>query len=361
MKNFFDNYNKIMMFPDELDLYLNNGNPYPIVTEIDISQRCNSNCPGCQYGILCQDGSFKRKLGALMTFNQLKNIIDQLRGKIKGLVFSGASGDPLVNPDVVSIINYSAKYFPIIFITNGIAINKQIAETLMKNCVGLRISLDAGTADLYKITHGMPEIIFNQVLNNIRLLVRARKECDSTCSLGIGFLTGKWGKTSSVPEMLIATKLAKDLSVDYIQFRTKHFDKENINDKLSLCKGFETKNFKVFASTPKYDLMGKKRIYSHCHMLHFFCVIDADLSVWPCCHLVGVKRFCLGNLKKQSFEIIWNSEKRQKIINSINPHSCLPLCRGNSTNIAIEKIKNGEIDPKSLDLSSVDKKHAVFL
>lgn len=39
----------------------------------------------------------------------------------------------------------------------------------------------------------------------------------------------------------------------------------------------------------------------------------------------------------------------------------LYLCHGNSTNITIEKIKIGEINPESLDLNSVNKRHAVFL
>jgi len=54
--------------------------------------------------------------------------------------------------------------------------------------------------------------------------------------------------------------------------------------------------------------------------------------MWDCCHYRNQEQFCLGDLRKQSFEEILNSLTRLEVIERVKLANCLPGCRGDHVN-----------------------------
>lgn len=320
--------NKILKHLDRVLPWLKGENVYPITVEIDLTDRCNNKCPGCVGG---RTGS-----------EDLKNpflIIDQLvEAGVKALTFTGG-GEPMLHKQVLETVEYAKKKgLDVGFISNGLALTPEACRIIVKNCVWTRISLDASNPKEYKITHGLDSISFNKTIDKIRMLVNAKKRTKSNCTIGVGYLT----KKELLEGMLPATKLCKKLRVDYIQFRPFHWDTTPIDKQLKKCKKLETKSFMVLYSKHKYDSMTEPdlgRSYKICYGHQVTSVVCANGDMTICCHTRGDKKFVIGNLYKNSFKEIWNSEQRQKAIKRIDLKKCIPFCRCDTFNQVLWNLK----------------------
>ncbi|MDP8259979.1 MAG: radical SAM protein [Candidatus Gygaella obscura] len=332
---------KILKHLDRVVDWFNGNNPYPVTVELDLTNVCNHKCPACTGWVK------KQRDLSMLPVNLTKKIINQLAYvKIRGLIFTGG-GEPLCYPHVREILNYAAKEnFDIAFITNGSLLNKEIADQLLRVCTWVRVSLDAATPMVFRKTHGLDRKNFLTVTENIRLLAKRKKELKSNTAVGVGFLTCQYSKG----QMYKATLLCKSLGVDYIQFRPMQivsegrltYDLMNIDRQLVKCMEEETANFKVLYSKHKYEMMKEPkfgRYYKKCFGQQFATVISADAKMYVCCHMRGNNKYCIGDLHKSSFKKIWNSNKRKKVVESIDFKDCVPLCRDNTFNQVLWNIK----------------------
>jgi radical SAM protein with 4Fe4S-binding SPASM domain len=150
--------------------------------------------------------------------------------------------------------------------------------------------------------------------------------------------------------MYEATKLCKILGVDYLQFRPMQIHNNgkfeyNLTDiarNIRRCMNESVDGFKVLYSKHKYDMMKDKeygRNYKKCYGHQFATVIAADARVYVCCHMRGYDKYCLGDLRKNTFEEIWNSQQRKRVVENIDFKDCVPLCRDNTFNQILWNIK----------------------
>ena len=76
--------------------WVSGENVGPITVEMDMTNRCNSRCPGCAGGRENQE-----------SLSNPKSLIDQLVGMgTRGLIFSGG-GEPLLDKRTTETINYA--------------------------------------------------------------------------------------------------------------------------------------------------------------------------------------------------------------------------------------------------------------
>jgi len=198
-------------------------------------------------------------------------------------------------------------------------INRKISKILLKNCVWIRISLDAATSAMFRFSHGVDGKAFNKVVDNIRLLVNEKKKLNSKCTIGIGYLTSY----ATQEEIYKFALLGRQLKVDYAQFRpllprfgkdkidyTEDSQKEIIAEiEKSLKLSFN--GYSILYSKHKYDCInngGIIRDYKKCYGHHFTAVVTADKKMYLCCHFRGVKKYCIGDLAKKSLKEIWFGE-----------------------------------------------------
>jgi len=300
--------NKILYHPERIYQFLQTGETKPITWELDLTNLCNHNCPDCAGG----------------------------RINKKSLDLNTGGGEPLLNPVCPQIIEYiKSKKLDVALITNGSLINKENANIILKNCTWVRISLDAGSPEIFKRTHGCNQKMFFQVLQGIKLLSDTKRAKNYKCTVGVAFLTSKETKN----DMIKFTRLCRNLKVDYVQFRPYHYDKTNIDKELAECKREEIYGIRVLWSINKYQHLTKPRPYPTCYGHHFAGVINIH-KLYLCCHFRGKERYELGDLRKNTLEEIWNSERRKYVYTNIDYSDCPPVCRCDTFNRFLWQLKD---------------------
>jgi len=329
MKNEIFAQDKIFSHIDKLNNWLDGELQTLVTVEIDPTNRCNSNCPGCAGG---------RNNMSDISPEILLDILEQLKDlKVKAITWTGG-GEPLLNKHTLDAVTYSKKLgFDNGFITNGISLDTRAARMLAWNCAWVRVSLDAGTPEMYKQTHGGNAATFHTVLENIEGFVKERDKINPNCTLGTAYLTGK----ETVDGIYDFVEMSYNLGVDYAQLRPFHYDTTPIHDEVAKARAkFQNDGFRILASDHKYDVFDeKKRPYDKCYGSNFISSITADLDVTFCCHSRGNPAYTLGNLNTQSFREIWASDKRKELIEKINVHKCIPRCREDTMNRILWNIK----------------------
>ena len=335
---------KILNHLDEVTQWLDGKNPPPITVELDLTNKCNHSCPGCKGSRSNESLSLKDTL----------RVIEELADMgCKGLIFTGG-GEPLVSPHLVRSTGYERhSSMDVGLITNGSLLNIVDCEALLDYCTWIRISLDAGSEKMHQRTHGSND--FAQVVANIALLVSLKSNIKSTCTIGVGYLTGKG--TNNPRDMMDFVELAISLGVDYAQFRPflKSHTTEDFSDFTPIDFSPYTKKSNsrtnILCSKHKYDSMDcgdTKRSYDKCYGHQFATVISATGDMYLCCHGRGISSMVIGNVKDDTIVDIWNSEKRKKAIESIVLDDCPLLCRADTFNTILYNIKT-------------EKKHVNFL
>ncbi len=288
---------------------------YPFKLEAEHTTNCNKKC------IMCERTYWNEKSERL-TFEEYKKIIDQFP-KLKWSNVTG-EGTGFLNPDFLKILEYlRSKDVSVNFVDEFDFLNEDKARQLIElgvNCIW--ISMDGATKETYeKIKVGCD---FEKALNNIRALLRLKKELGSPfpvlCfrfivnninykempkmvelihslgDLGEGYLLEFTGllvfkdiehlALKDIPTELIeqTQKRARELGVN-IAF--SHLQKEKLPS-INKCTAW----------TEPYIMMGG--------------------YVLPCCAVLMsnkrdfLRKYSMGNINQKSFKDIWNSERYKK-------------------------------------------------
>lgn len=330
--NNFNSDEKILRHHDKLD-YFFNGHKTLIVTELDLTNRCNNNCPGC-CGV--------KDNGAELNKDQIDFIIDGLlRMNNRGIIISGG-GEPLISPYFEYAVNKIRQSGMKLGInSNGLALDEDKCKVIAENAEYFRISLDAATPEIYKKTHGMPKEAFTKTIENAKLFAEIRNKIGSLTSYGIGFLTS----LETEPDMESFVELSKDCGADFAQFRPftgENYEIYNVSEKIEILqKKYSTSNFKVVASIQKYREMesGGIRNYDKCMGMFFSTVITADAKMFACLHYRQSKNHYLGQISESySVEDIFLSPRIREVYKSIDCSGCPSLCRNDAFNRTLNEL-----------------------
>lgn len=322
--NGFNSSEKILHHIDKLNNFFNAGNTL-VVTEFDLTNKCNNNCPAC-VGV--------KENGSELTWDEIKMIVSGLRNLgNRGVIVSGG-GEPLLHPkfiDTLELIKESG--MEIGLNSNGLALDREKALAIAKYCTYFRISLDAGTPEMYKKTHGMNEKCFNKVVENIKLMSDVKKETGSAVSFTVGFLTG----AETLCDMEEFVRICKENGAGAAQFRPFTGDNTDITDEyLRLSKKYNDGDFHVAASLQKYEKFDEKqcRKYDKCRGMFFSTVVTADAKMFACLHHRQDNKYLIGDMRGEgkTLEEVWNSYRKWMVYEQIDVSLCPPYCRNDSFN-----------------------------
>lgn len=337
--NNFNSNEKIMRYLDKLD-YFFNGHKTLIVTEFDLTNRCNNNCPGC-CGV--------KENGAELSREQIDLIVESLADMgNQGVILSGG-GEPLMSPHFsYAVSKLRTQGMKLGLNSNGLALTEELAALIADNCTYFRISLDAASPEMYQKTHGMPAAAFEKTVENIKLFARAKRERNSETSYGVGFLTNQ--ETAREMEAFVA--LCKECETDFAQFRPFTGDMYDITDEyLRLKEIYEGPGFGVRASVQKYREMKEigKREYKKCRGMFFSTVITADAKVFACLHHRQKEEYYLGQItERTSLADIFRGPRIRQVYEDMDCSKCPVMCRNDAFN-------------RTLDTLSLDVVHREFL
>ena len=322
------------------------GDTSPILFEIDPSNKCNHDCPWCSFSKLRSENK------DMLCWDVLKSMLDSMKAMgVKAINWTGG-GEPLLNPETIKAIQY-AKEIGLdqgIF-TNGQLMTQEKADIMAKCMTWVRVSLDGYNSESYAWSHGTSSVAFYKVLANLKYFASIQDRC----TLGIGFILHE-KNYEGITEI---AHTAKDLGVDYIQFKPEirrpgipqvdpTFFKEKIFPLLETAEKLSTNKFNVMITTYRFnDVLSPEtnygRNYKKC-LSHFFQgAIGADSKVYLCDHHKGEKEYEFGNLKENTLQEVWDSSRRKEVIkflDSTDLSQCQACCRNHETNKFLWNIKN---------------------
>ena len=303
--------------------------PAPIEISLDPAHLCNFNCSHCnaqRYLVIHPDEVPEDK--KIMTREHLKRFVDFCADWGVRAICIGGGGESLMNRNVWDLPSYIAqKGMKSSFATNGSLINEKIAREMM-NCRWVGVSVDASTKETYNKIHGVD--FFEKVLENIKLLVKMKKETGSKIDLSYKFLI----TPDNWHEVYEACKLAKSLGVrdfharpvdlerkDFEQGIELNYNINKIKELFAKCHELEEGDeFRVFTVMHKYDENFKiTHSFKNCVSSSLMLQACADGNVYVCADHRIENRFKLGSHFPNPERILdfWGSERHRELLKGI--------------------------------------------
>lgn len=335
--------NRLSLHPKRVSEWIEKGDVFPIYVEIGPTNRCNHRCMFCALDYL-EKGGFDIDREVM-----LKAIKEMAENGVKSIMFAG-EGESVLHKDIVDFVRTAKENgIDVAITTNGALLDKEKAEKIIPYLSWIRISLDAGTKESYSRIHGTREEDFERTLENIRNIVRIKKEKNLGITIGVQFLL----ISENINEIVDFAKLMKEIGVDNIQIKPYSHHPSSKND-LSIdysktgeieeeLKKLEDENFQVAFRKNTMERLMEGKDYEECHGLPFFALIDSKGNVIPCNLFYNNPEFTYGNLNEKSFSEIWKGEKRKEILKKIKESKlvmCREACRLDSANRYLKQLKN---------------------
>jgi GTP 3',8-cyclase len=337
MKRFQFEGHKLGYHLDRVNEFLARGDCYPIYMEISPVGNCNHRCIFCAYDYI---GYPKRKLKTDRTLA----LLDELAGcGLKSLLFAG-EGEPLVHPDITAfVLRARENGIDTAMFTNGQLLKRKLSEKLLPALTFLRFSFNGGTRDNYGAIHGVRPEVFDRVVCNIRESVEIRNRSGLRADIGAQFVL----LPENIDFLLYAVETLKQCGVDYVAIKPfmqresqayrlpQQFSMESVTALFQDAEKFSDDSFRVLIRKQSFQEYGLRN-YERCYGTPFISVLNSAGMISACLPYWERDTFSFGSIYENSFQEIWNSEKRTAIKRHLEHNlkacECPPNCRANAIN-----------------------------
>lgn len=335
---------KLIYHPDAVARWMKGENIYPIEIEISPSGSCNHRCVFCAVDYI----GYQPKL--LDKNIILRDIAQMSKKGLRSVICSG-EGEPLLNTDMPDIANgIKACGVDVAMSTNGVLFTEERINECLGAFTWIRFSVASMEKESYdKIQRGKSGDL-DKVRENLEAAVRIKRNKKLNTTLGVQCLLLP-DNMNELPKM--ARQLC-EIGVDYLTIKpySQHLHSENtfqINYEEMLeieqeLKQYATEDFSIYFRTNAMKKMHHEKCYTQCYGLPFMTHIDSRGNVWPCVAHIGTKEFCYGNIYEQTFEQIWEGDRREKIVKKLNSLDinkvCREACRLDEMNKYLDELKH---------------------
>ena len=296
----------------------------PQILFISLTSKCNLHC------VMCDSNSFKYKL----TKKAEKEIINLLP-KIQDITWCG--GEPLLYDNIENLFDLAYKNsVNQVIITNGLLLNDNIINKLIKYNIITHISIDAPNKELYeKIRKGSN---FDILINNLLILKNKTKNIKFDLYLNcivmkenykhledMIFFANKFGFTK-IFFLALNSRENYDEIIEYLKKKIPTYynlaKKYNITIESSLFDFLTTKKDK------RVDNSTLNNLYCKLPWIGFYITYSGMVKFSCICNIFESKSL----LKDKSILEIWNSKEvvdiRSKITNYKNKDLCKDCING---------------------------------
>ncbi|MBI4709160.1 MAG: radical SAM protein [Candidatus Portnoybacteria bacterium] len=331
--NYSDIFDLIRNYHSYLSYYLGNGKALkPFRYSLELTYRCNLNCPFCY-------------VGSLRNLNELSK--EEWFGVIDQIPFWGfitlVGGEPLLRNDFLEILDKSLKKVQgrVNVVSNGILLTEEISKHFIdKKLLLLSVSLDG-----YGETHDKNrnrEGIFEKAVTNLKTLIDMRKGkkyplldiktivmennlddlvklyqlCDE---LGIEFLSLSFLRNNNLKQ---SSNLREAFGEEFWKqdYPIKsYFDINHFKEVYGELQGLAAKGKTKLRFAPKFKENGHfqdidnffqdnisestSKIYKPCLYPWSNVIINPEGEIYPCLS------FKIGNVRNSSFMEVWNNKR----------------------------------------------------
>jgi radical SAM protein with 4Fe4S-binding SPASM domain len=289
----------------------------PPSIQIEITTKCNINCPLCLRTI-----DPAKIVDADMSMDLFKSIISQLKGKTQDISLVGL-GEPLLHPEFFSMIRFIKENgLEVSIIDNFTLIDREKSLKLIESGLDyIYVSFDNTSKEEFEKRR--TGACFEKVVDNIKLFVKTKNELKAKKPI---FIFKSTISNSNFAEVNKLIKFAEDIGADGINFG-KMMDEDE--SRIINPPNLNAKNL------PK----SKITIYP-CELGEYYvcdatrgCYVTFDGKVLPCglmaeavsrAHYPKVQ---LGDLKSDTMANIWRSSGFRQLRKNLEVGNYLPECK----------------------------------
>ena len=286
----------------------------PISISVEPTTSCNLSCPECPSGLK----KFTRPTGKI-TRENFELILRQMGKTLQYITFY-FQGEPLLHSQFADFVRLAKqKNIVVATSTNAHYLDENMAEEIIASGLDrLIISLDGIDADTYvKYRRGGD---FNQVIANIKTMVKLRKEHQvGHPFLELQFLVLKHNEH----QIADIKRLGQELGVDKVVLKTAQvYEFEEGNDFIPDMDKYARYEKQADG---KYRI--KNKLPNHCFRMWSGCVVTWDNQIVPCCFDKDAD-YKFGNINEMDFSSIWHSNDYSSFRNQIlSDRSKIDICR----------------------------------
>ena len=333
--------NKLLWHMDTIHKYYRDKQRvYPIHIDVGATKLCQARCIYC-YGIYQ-----KMSTDVIPRDILLDNLIDSAGDVgIKSMTFTG-DGEPTLNPAIYDGVQIARSHgIDIGFATNGIALDINKIEILLRNCTWIRFNLSAHDRESYKAIHGIDA--WDKVHRNIMEAVMLKSSDPSIkCTIGLQMVL----IPDCIPSVIPEAELARFWGVDYMvikqfsdpgckamsRFDLRRYDQEETQEILKMAEELSNERTKIIAKRKTMSWKGK-RPYDRCLDCPLIFQISGNARCYPCGFLFNNEKYCYGDLRKNTLKEILDSDRYWEVIRMMAEEfdvhkDCTGSCRHDMTN-----------------------------
>lgn len=340
----FQDPRKVFHHADRVQELATTGDTRPVHMTIGLTNYCNHKCSWCyinwhQAGKLSERSGYegpKVKKAINADWRLIEAVGEARELGLKAVTIVG-DGEPTMHTRFVDMLEALAgMQLDVGIFTNMSTHKPETLEALVRHCFFLRCSIDAARPEVHKAMHGTDD--FDLVIGNLRKVVAMRGTSPRPV-IGVQYVTNH----HNYRDLPYAAQFYRDIGVDYISIKPAYKNtlnpahEENELDTgeairhMRQAKAFETDRFKVYAKTSQFletleFETNDARYYKKCLATPLSPYLDEDGSVEMCGNLKG-RGFTLGNINENSFQAIWNSERRKECLAKIDLYKCPAGCK----------------------------------
>lgn len=290
---------------------------------IETGNTCNFSCPTCPTP---HELIYSRRPREIMIFDSFKKIIDHAKDCVH-VVYLYNSNEPLLNPDIIKMINYASDNdLHTMISTNASLLDESMSRKLLDSGLGeIRFAFDGLTKESFEGFRCGGD--FETVKRNIENFCRLKKEAKkSRVITTLQFILNKLNE-DQVEDI---KKFCKENDIDRLYIKAfilseYAYPKEKIKelaDKFFIDKDVTDEN--IVYKKENFELKPKRKITTCPEVQKIFSVLSNGNAVTCCFDLYG--DYSYGNMITDDFKTIWFSKKSKELRRMAKKRK-LPLCK----------------------------------
>lgn len=339
----------------------------PMTAEVIPSLNCPFRCNQCSYrpqktALGLWDNKDINIHKANMSIEIMKTALEKLyNAGTRNIVFTGG-GEPLTNSIVTlnGIKIAKDKGFVTCLYTNGLLMSNNIINAILESPPDyIRISIYGFTQEDFSLYTNAPSKNYQLVFDNIKKLVKARKNSKQNFIISLSFLLHPDMKSlidgHPILDLLamlrktVGEDVIKNLStirftpaVDYYQNQqhlVSFFDK-CFKDSENIIQEFLDYGVIVRPYYHRLNDLYKTKNYSECRACGLYAEIGPDGSMYQCCEKLLLDKYKIGNIIENDILNVYLSQQRLNLLKEINENIrfCPSLCKPHETNKSLSYI-----------------------